>query len=148
MSLIFDYQGTLITSEELAKLQHTYEESFPNLIESSFLVEIHETNAAGITTLNLEHRQKNEATDVLSFPLFVSLKEAAQHPLPEINLGSIVYAPEVASNLGENPVDLVHHGLLHLLGYDHETDLATWRQTERAIIKRATAHTLHLSELP
>ena len=70
--------------------------------------------------INGEHRQTPVPTDVLSFPVDgpdVANGWPADGPAPE--LGDIIICPEAA----EEPLEtLAVHGLLHLLGYDHETD--------------------------
>ena len=70
--------------------------------------------------LNAEHRGVDKPTDVLSFPLDgpdLAAGWPADGPPPE--LGDVVICPGAA----EDPLaTLVVHGLLHLLGYDHETD--------------------------
>ena len=76
--------------------------------------------------LNRRYRGKDSATNVLSFP--AELPEALDLPL----LGDVVIcAPLVAEQAREQgkPVDahwahLVIHGILHLLGYDHEQPAA------------------------
>lgn len=72
-----------------------------------------------ITELNKKHRQKNEPTDVLSFP-------QTQIPGEENILGSIVICPEIVSQKNENMIDVLKHGLLHLAGFDHEEDEGEW----------------------
>jgi probable rRNA maturation factor len=72
-----------------------------------------------MAAINGEHRGKPEPTDVLSFP--VDGPEAADWPDdgPPPELGDILICPEAA----EEPLTtLVVHGVLHLLGYDHEVD--------------------------
>lgn len=84
------------------------------------------TDDAHIQSLNREWRQKDKPTNVLSFPAF---EVAPGDPLPPM-LGDIVLAQETISSeaaLEEKPFEhhvthLIVHGLLHLLGYDHETD--------------------------
>ncbi len=81
---------------------------------------------AHIRTLNAGWRGKDKATNVLSFPAFPFPKGGKLPPM----LGDIVLAAETVSReaaLEEKPFEnhithLVIHGLLHLLGYDHETD--------------------------
>jgi probable rRNA maturation factor len=66
-----------------------------------------------IQQLNLEHRGKDTATDVLSFP--IDEDEPVAGPR---ELGDVVICPEHTTDL----VEAVVHGVLHLCGYDHETD--------------------------
>ena len=77
--------------------------------------------------LNAEHRGLDEVTDVLAFPL------DGRDDLPdglERQLGDVVVchaqAVRQAGEAGVQPLDelrtLVVHGLLHLLGHDHEID--------------------------
>jgi probable rRNA maturation factor len=70
--------------------------------------------------LNAEHRGVDKPTDVLSFPLDgPDLAAGWPEDGPPPELGDVVICPEAA----EDPLaTLVVHGLLHLLGYDHETD--------------------------
>jgi probable rRNA maturation factor len=66
-----------------------------------------------IQELNREHRGKDRPTDVLSFPI----DEDAPIAGPR-ELGDVVICPEQTADL----VEAVVHGVLHLCGYDHETD--------------------------
>ncbi|MDX6555316.1 MAG: putative rRNA maturation factor [Miltoncostaeaceae bacterium] len=70
--------------------------------------------------LNAEHRAIDKATDVLSFPLDgPDLADGWPEDGPPPELGDVIICPAAA----EDPLEtLVVHGLLHLLGYDHETD--------------------------
>jgi probable rRNA maturation factor len=69
--------------------------------------------------LNAEHRSRPRPTDVLSFP--VDGPDVREWPGagPPPELGDVVICPEAA----DEPLEvLVVHGVLHLLGYDHEAD--------------------------
>jgi probable rRNA maturation factor len=68
---------------------------------------------ARIQELNREHRGKDAPTDVLSFP--IDEGEAVAGPR---ELGDVVICPGHT----EDMVEAVVHGVLHLCGYDHETD--------------------------
>ncbi|HEX2508235.1 MAG TPA: rRNA maturation RNase YbeY, partial [Miltoncostaeaceae bacterium] len=72
-----------------------------------------------MAVINRDHRGTPEPTDVLAFP--VDGPEAAGWPAdgPPPELGDVVICPEAAREPLET---LAVHGLLHLLGYDHETD--------------------------
>jgi probable rRNA maturation factor len=94
---------------------------------------------AEIARMNQAFRKKKGPTDVLSFPAIERRRPAivrAKNPVglrgkrtPEF-LGDIAIAPSVAcrnaKKLGRTVPNelriLILHGLLHLLGYDHETD--------------------------
>ena len=81
-----------------------------------------------IQVLNAEYRAKNKPTDVLSF---------AQDD-PEM-VGDIVISVPTAARqaeaaswpLGSEIVLLAIHGLLHLLGYDDETEAGAWDMQRR-----------------
>jgi probable rRNA maturation factor len=66
-----------------------------------------------IRTLNRDHRGIDRPTDVLSFPV----DEAGESYGPR-ELGDVVICPEHTADLTE----AVIHGVLHLCGFDHETD--------------------------
>jgi probable rRNA maturation factor len=70
-------------------------------------------DAARIQQLNREHRDKDAPTDVLAFPI----DETALTAGPR-ELGDVAICPEHCSDVTEAAV----HGVLHLCGYDHETD--------------------------
>jgi len=104
--------------------------------ESHRDIELQLVDDGMIRTLNREHRNMDYATDVLSFPL------SDEHP--GVGLGTIVisidHARSKAAELGhstEEEIQLLFlHGLLHLLGYDHETDTGQMRQKEHDLIHR------------
>jgi len=70
-------------------------------------------DASRIQALNREHRGKDAPTDVLAFPI----DEAGPTAGPR-ELGDVAICPEHCSDVTEAAV----HGVLHLCGYDHETD--------------------------
>jgi probable rRNA maturation factor len=69
--------------------------------------------ADAIAALNAEHRGKPAPTDVLSFPV-----DGAGPAAGARELGDVVVCPEHTADLTEAVV----HGVLHLVGMDHETD--------------------------
>ncbi|NEW60578.1 rRNA maturation RNase YbeY [Sulfurovum sp. bin170] len=94
-----------------------------------------------IQQYNLKYRGKNSPTDVLSFPLSSDLVNSKFEHIP---LGSIVisadYIIDSSETLGHELDDelslLFIHGLLHLLGYDHEIDSGDMRAKEEALIQK------------
>ncbi len=97
-------------------------------------VELIFTDNATIQAMNREHRGIDKPTDVLSFPL---------EKVPFAPLGEIVVSVEYARNKAseyQNSLDdeialLFIHGLLHLLGYDHEIDKGEMRRKEEELIR-------------
>ena len=70
-------------------------------------------DADRIRGLNLEHRRRDEPTDVLAFPL-----DGAGRSVGPRELGDVVICPAHCADVVEAAV----HGVLHLCGHDHETD--------------------------
>ncbi len=71
-----------------------------------------------IRELNAAHRGKDTATDVLSFPIDGATLDAAATDSVPRELGDVVICPEHTADLYEAIV----HGVLHLVGLDHECD--------------------------
>jgi probable rRNA maturation factor len=90
-----------------------------------------------IQQYNLEYRGKDTPTDVLSFPLNSDFVDSKHIPLGSIVVSSD-YIRDSAERLGHSLNDelslLFIHGLLHLLGYDHEIDSGEMRSREEALI--------------
>lgn len=86
--------------------------------------------------INGEHRGKPEPTDVLSFPIdgADALDWDDDGPPPE--LGDVLICPEAAREPLET---LVVHGVLHLLGYDHETDAGEMLELQDRLLGEAEA---------
>ena len=84
--------------------------------------------------MNLRHRGNRGATDVLALPLQV-IEPGERAPShgergPPLHLGDVVIAPDYVSRqaaregtrFSEEMGLMVVHGLLHLLGYSHDSD--------------------------
>lgn len=97
------------------------------------------TDNEQIKELNKEYRNKNSATDVLSFPMYDDLSQADDSYGPVL-LGDIVISLERASIQGHHLCHSIYHEIaflaihstLHLLGYDHETS----KEDEKDMIRR------------
>jgi probable rRNA maturation factor len=88
-----------------------------------------------IRTLNREFRGIDSATDVLSFPS----GEPAPGPLGDVLIARGVaarQARQAGHSLKTELRVLALHGLLHLLGYDHETDAGQMARLERRLRRK------------
>ncbi len=93
-----------------------------------------------IQKYNALYRGKDKPTDVLSFPLENEIEsELIPMPLGSIMI-SVEYIKNISQELGhsyEEELSLLFiHGLLHLLGYDHETDSGEMRVREEELIRQ------------
>ncbi len=82
-----------------------------------------------IQELNREYRGKDSATDVLSFPIDETGPAAGPR-----ELGDVVISPADTEDLDEAVV----HGVLHLCGYDHETDGGEMFDLQDRVMARLT----------
>ena len=91
------------------------------------------TDAAEVRRLNETYRQRDRATDVLSFP--------GESTPDGAHLGDVVIAVPVAESQASGAgitverelKRLVLHAVLHCLGYDHETDEGEMEALERRL---------------
>lgn len=79
-----------------------------------------------IKALNSKHRNRDEPTDVLSFP--IDGEEDASGPR---ELGDVIICPEHTRDIREAVV----HGVLHLLGMDHEVDEGEMLALQKQILE-------------
>jgi len=93
-----------------------------------------------IQQYNYEYRGKDKPTDVLSFPIENDMIRG----MDIMPLGSIVistnFVKERAKEFKHTENDelnlLFIHGMLHLLGFDHETDSGEMRKREAEVINQ------------
>ena len=83
-------------------------------------------DAEQIRDLNRVHRGHDRPTDVLSFPVDENGPAAGPR-----ELGDVVICPEHTRDLTEAVV----HGVLHLCGYDHETDDGEMLALQRRVLE-------------
>lgn len=128
--------------------------------EIDFSVEVSFISKDSIRTLNREHRGIDRSTDILSFPAFEwkegRLAEDIFPWLPSdpegtdsVSLGDLLLCLEIvdkqaedfANTLEEELFFLVVHGVLHLLGYDHElpADEAKMKALQESIVSGDSA---------
>lgn len=100
-----------------------------------------------IRELNVEYRNKDSATDVLSFPLGDGQEWDINYDTSSIMLGDIVISMERAieqaelynHSLRREIGFLTVHSMLHLLGYDHENgglEETLMREQEEKILEK------------
>lgn len=138
--------GEQLDFSALEKLTDLYSNLYPGLF---CVVEVQLASMTEIAALNAQYRNLNEPTDVLSFPTLLNMEaiRKSAEQIPTL-LGSIVICPEKAVMYKEELLDLVHHGLLHLLGFDHETEGVEWEAEEKKVLTLATASGLRLKGIP
>ena len=98
-------------------------------------IELLVVNEEEMLSINKEQRGLDYSTDVLSFPY---------DDMPFVPLGSIVISQahvlSKAKELGHSEMNeltlLFIHGLLHLLGFDHEIDNGEMREKEKELIEK------------
>lgn len=98
------------------------------------------TDNLEIKKLNSTYRGINEPTDVLSFPIDTLLTKPNSEYLM---LGDVVISVEMAKKYSQGDkkgirkelTQLFRHGLLHLLGYDHEKNPDEWQKIKNKIKK-------------
>lgn len=140
IELIFDNEQELFENTapyeqliEAAVLKSLEMEGVATDLEISVLL----VDNAGIREINREHRQLDRPTDVLSFPQFNGKEELAG--VPHAALGDIVISLEKAREQAEEYGHsmerevgfLTVHSVLHLLGYDHDTEERTAEMQDR-----------------
>jgi probable rRNA maturation factor len=94
-------------------------------------VAIEFVDAERIARLNAEHRGKNDPTDVLSFPIDGAQPTLIGSPPAPRELGDVVICVEHTMDVCEAVV----HGVLHLVGMDHETDAGEMLALQAEILR-------------
>lgn len=105
--------------------------------EKSKVLDIYITDEIEGQALNLEARGKDYATNILSYPS--DLPAAIIELMPTLPLGELVIchdvivreAAEQEKTIAQHISHLLIHGVLHLLGFDHELGQAEQDEMER-----------------
>lgn len=117
------------------------DEKYPKILDliaselTNAEIELIFLNTSRMHDLNKKERNIDKTTDVLSFPYA---------KMPNFSLGSVVINLDLADekskefkhNLDDEIALLFTHGLLHILGYDHEIDNGEMRIMEEKIINK------------
>jgi probable rRNA maturation factor len=124
----------------IVALVHSIISASLSAVPGGYAISLHLVGDATIRTLNAEHRGIDAHTDVLSFPLHdPGDVEFVVPPGQATNLGDVVIshprAVEQAAEFGHSTDReigyLVAHGVLHVLGYDHEVEADRTRMRQR-----------------
>jgi len=117
-------------------------------------VSVRYTSDEEVRKLNLSYRQKDKPTNVLSFPMVqpdllegLNAGDEGETLLGDIVLAHGVCAAEAADKqvaIEAHASHLIVHGLLHLLGYDHEQGAAEAEHMEE--LERAALATLGIDD--
>lgn len=110
-------------------IQRLAETMLAELEVTDFELSVLLTDDTFIHELNREHRSKDKPTDVLSFPLLEPTDARLKTANPGA-IGDVVISLDTALRQGKQRRHSLHaevrfllaHGILHLMGYDHETD--------------------------
>lgn len=143
----------LATAAVAAALEET---PYGHLADGALAIEvsIRMTDDAEVQTLNRDYRGKDKPTNVLSFPMVQTdlLDSLGNSDDGEVLLGDIVLAAETCAreaaekhwSLHHYAQHLIVHGLLHLLGYDHE--LGETQATAMEALESAACRSMGLPE--
>ncbi|MBX3565964.1 MAG: rRNA maturation RNase YbeY [Sphingomonas sp.] len=146
-----DWEGLAIRAAEAAVRQTPYVE----WIDHDAIIEIavRLTGDAEVQILNRQYRGKDKPTNVLSFPMVQPdlLETVTQNSDDgEVILGDIILAHGVCVaeaaerqiGVEDHATHLIVHGVLHLLGYDHQGDAEAeaMEEMERAALASLGLH--------
>ncbi len=159
MSILFSLETDVEFDFDYEKLIEEVVEECLDFVKCPYESEINITfvDDNEMKNINLNYRETNKTTDVLSFPL-VSYKEAGNFDFlenssldnfnpesGELLLGDIVIstnrviyqAKEYGHSLKRELAFLVAHSMFHLFGYDHmdETESKIMEQKQEAVLK-------------
>ncbi|MGI6413010.1 MAG: rRNA maturation RNase YbeY [Syntrophomonadaceae bacterium] len=135
--MVINQQNKVVYSKELQKIINEAIKTVARLhkLPSNSEVSVLIVDNSYIQEMNLIYRNCNQPTDVLSFAMNEMVDEEPDIDFPsEVNvLGDIVLSLEQAEiqsqeyghSLEREVGFLICHGMLHLLGYDHENDEET-----------------------
>ncbi|MEI8321117.1 MAG: rRNA maturation RNase YbeY [Alphaproteobacteria bacterium] len=115
--------------QTLTEASQVFLQEFP-LYRGKIEVSVLLTDDLHIQALNREYREKDQPTNVLSFPLEDLQKGTFLPKVPHILLGDMVFAFETILkeskaeeiSFQDHLFHLCIHSFLHLLGFDHEAD--------------------------
>ena len=144
----------IVNRQRAARLARPPLESFLRRVKNELGLEeagltVRLVSDAEISRMNETFRKKKGPTDVLSFPMVarrrpVRLRRGSRTVRAGEYLGDIAISPATAKRYAKKngrklSIELqvlILHGVLHLLGYDHETDRGKMDRIEQKLRKR------------
>lgn len=108
--------------------------SYGSLVEKNFTLEVSVklSDNDEVRQLNAAYRGRDKPTNVLSFPLVPHdlLESLSNSDDGEVLLGDVIMAHDICADeakersisMADHASHLMVHGILHLLGYDHESE--------------------------
>jgi len=123
-SLWEDRVITMFEKKLIKTLLEIFKNSEPVFLKNNLLISLSFSGDGQVTELNKYYRNINKPTNVLSFP------SKQINTKSKIFLGDIVFSSQTIieeakrdnKNLEDHLIHLFIHGVLHLLGYEHETE--------------------------
>ncbi|RYY27589.1 MAG: rRNA maturation RNase YbeY [Sphingomonadales bacterium] len=150
-----DWEDLAIRAAEAAVRQTPYVEWIDH--DAVIEIAVRLTSDAEVHVLNKQYRDKDKPTNVLSFPMVQPdlLETVTQNSDDgEVILGDIVLAHGVCArealerqvSVEDHATHLIVHGVLHLLGYDHQGDAEAeaMEDMERAALRQLGLHDPYL----
>jgi probable rRNA maturation factor len=135
--VLVDDQDVAVDPARLVEVAHRTAAAEGAVGEISLLL----VDAARMTALHVEHMGEDGPTDVLSFPVDGLVTEPPPPGAPPVLVGEVVVCPAVALEQATGGPDalageldlLVAHGVLHILGHDHDTEEGAERMRVREL---------------
>jgi probable rRNA maturation factor len=122
----------LMESFLLEVARKTFEEGrFPFLVEKELNISVAVVGDEEIKGLNKSYRNHDESTDILSFSEYNDIKEICETGDKDIYLGELIlcyndikkHSKNEKLDLTRELAEVVSHGILHLLGFQHGDEM-------------------------
>ena len=117
-------KSNTLSKKEISKLIQDIFLKLDKVLEST--IEIKFVSQREMKKLNFKYRKTDTPTDVMSFPQTII-------PGKEQILGTIVICEKYSKKVDGTTEELIKHGVLHLLGFDHETNRDEWAKVAKII---------------
>jgi len=121
-------------SQKFSPYQDELASAFDNILRSkkayTYSVDVRIVKPETIKKLNYKFRHIDKPTDVLSFPLYENLNAIPSH---SGIIGDLVLCPEMMDDKHLSFKESLIHGILHLLGFDHEKNEAEWNKNRKVV---------------